>query len=174
MPLPLAAHIRAFYSLSSTPLSYDVVRARCSDLGWSIDDEDVRHCVLRVHFDRAVSVFVASLGPGQRFGRTIYLPLFYTEDTYDCMTGFPPGTKPDFDAAYDLAQSLFEEAIGTPGHTGTFEYFHGTYRFCVWRGAHAVLALIQDDFDVLFGSEITAWIIECAADDPLPSLPPHA
>ena len=100
--------------------------------------------------------------------------MFVTEDTYDCISGFPPDAKPDFDAAYELALSLFEGKIGTALHTGTFDYFHGTYRFAVWRGTYAVLALIQDDFDIQFGSEITVWIIECAADDPLPALPPHS
>ncbi len=47
------------------------------------------------------------------------------------------------------------------------------YQFAVWRGSHAVMALIQDDFDIQFGSEITAWIIECGEGDPLPDFPPH-
>lgn len=55
-----------------------------------------------------------------------------------------------------------------PFHTGTFDFFMGTYQFTIWRGTHAVLALIQDDFDVQFGSEITPWIIECKTGELLP------
>lgn len=173
MALPITAHIPALRSFCDAPLTYDVVRKHCLALGWSLDEEDRQHSVLRVRFDDAVSELVASLAPGQPFGRTIYLPLFCTEDPYDCITGAACGEKPDFDTAYALGRSLFETAIGTPLHTGTFNFFTGTYQFVVWRGTHAVLALIQDDFDVQFGSEVTAWIIECGAGDPLPELPPH-
>lgn len=170
---PLSAHLPALRSLCDAPLTYDEVRRRCLALGWSIDEEDDRNLVLRIRFDEAVSELVASLAPGQRFGRTIYLPLFCTEDPYDCITGASPDEKPDFDTAYSLGKSLFDTVIGTPFRTGTFEFFKGTYQFAIWRGTHAVLALIQDDFDVQFGSEITAWIIERGAGDPLPELPPH-
>ena len=112
MPVSLAAHIPALYSLANTPLSYDVVRTRCRELGWSIADEDPHNLVLHVQFDNAVSVFIASLGPGQKFGRTFYLPLFFTNDAYDCISGFPADAKPEFDAAYELALSLFEAKIG--------------------------------------------------------------
>jgi hypothetical protein len=155
------------------PLEYDVVRQRCLDLEWFLDEDDRRHHVLRVRFDDAVSELVASLALAQPSGRTIYLPLFCTEDPYDCITGATPGEKPDFDTAFSLGRSLFESAIGPAYRTGTFDYFEGSYQFALWRGTHAVLALIQDDFDVQFGSEITAWIIECAAGAPLPQLPPH-
>ena len=67
--------------------------------------------MLRVRFDDAVSELVASLAPGQCFGRTIYLSLFCKEDAYDCCTGAAPRAKPDSDTAHALGRSLLEKVI---------------------------------------------------------------
>ena len=79
-------------------------------------------------------MLVACLASDQECGRTVYLPLFYTEDGYDCITGRSHEPKPDFDTAFAIARSLFEEEISTPAHVGTFELFNNTYQCAVWRG----------------------------------------
>ena len=173
MSVPVSQHIESLFSFCHAPLTYEVVRRRALDCGWRLESEQPDDEVLFVEIDEGLSPLVASLAARQPFGRTLYLPLFCTEDPYDAVTGAAPTHKPDFDVAYSRAKSLFERALGAPARTGTFDFFEGTYQFAMWRGAHAVLALLQDDFDIQFGSEISAWIIECRAGDPPPDLPPH-
>jgi len=175
MPSPFSRIVADLFSLTSSDFSFDDVKRRVLQLGWRITEEVPRDFVLRVLIDDAVSELVASLDRKEEFGPTLYLPLFYTEDTYDGISEKKMRERPAFDVAFAMANEAATERLRPPTAAGRYGYPGQStdYSYSAWRGERGVLFLVQDDFDIQFGSEITAWLAPADRRDPIPRLPLH-
>ena len=98
---------------------------------------------------RPLTIFVQESGRSWAF-----VPLFYfDEDEED---------REPFDRAY---RSLVEQLTGiidAPFKTGQYSYPHRSgwpYSYSCWSLPDATVVLVQDEFDIQFGMDVSLWIL---------------
>jgi hypothetical protein len=173
---PFCRVVADLFSLTGSDFSFDDVKRRCLELGWTISEESPENAVLRVLLDDALSVLIAALDRRQEFGPILYLPLFYSDDPYDAILAREAHERLGFDAAFAVASETATSCLGAPTAAGRWGYPGRSqdYSYSAWRGQRGVLFLVQDDFDIIFGSEISVWLAPREPQEPIPELPLHS
>jgi hypothetical protein len=153
---PSEAAVAVLRAISHTGFAYAPTKALCGDAGWRLVDDEpdlgyVRYDMLLAadsDEQRPLSVLIAeSNSPPWAI-----VPLFYFEE-YD------EGREP-FDRAF---RTLAEQLAGFLGvaRSGEYSYPHRggwSYSFAGWSLADATLVLVQDEFDIQFGMDVTLWV----------------
>src|SRR5579871_669510 len=67
---------------------------------------------------------------------------------------------PAFDQAFRFVAEQLEQILGKSTAAGRYSYPHRTwdYSYCWWSLPEAELALVQDEFDIQDGLDVTLWI----------------
>ncbi len=67
-----------------------------------------------------------------------------------------------FDNAFRRLADGLEALVGPPFRTGEYKYRHRRgwpYLYSWWRLPDASLALVQDEHDIQFGTDVTLWVL---------------
>ena len=151
---PAVAVLRA---VSRAGFAYAPTKALCDAAGWRLVDDEpelgyVRYDMLLVAGSdelRPLSVLTAESGNTP----WAFVPLFYFEE-YD------EGREP-FDRAFHMLAEQLARFLGGMVRSGDYSYRHRaewSYLFAGWELADATLVLVQDEFDIQFGMDVTLWV----------------
>jgi hypothetical protein len=154
---PSESAVAVLRAISRAGFAYAPTKALCRGTGWELVDDEpdlgfVRFDMLLApgsDAPRLLSVMVA-----ESRGRPIaFVPLFFFEEYDD--------TREPFDRAF---LALFEQLAGLLGgapESGVYSYPHRagwSYSFAGWALPDATFVLVQDEYDIQFGMEVTLWV----------------
>lgn len=83
-----------------------------------------------------------------------YLPLFHFEDYED--------GRIVFDRVYDSLLQQTADLLGQPLLSGLYENLHRPgwpYKYAWWPLAKSTFALVQDEYDIQFGMDVSLWVL---------------
>jgi hypothetical protein len=154
---PSGDTISVLSEMARSGFIYRRVKELAQTAGWRITDDELDFGFvafeLHVEFDedpvRRLNVEVTDSGR-QAFA---FVPLFYFED-YET-------SRELFDLAFQTIRDQLTDIIGAPLTSGEHLCTHRNdwpYSFSLWSGDDAVFALVQDEFDIQFGMDVTLWI----------------
>lgn len=144
-------------AISRAGFAYAPTKALCEAAGWRLVDDEpglgyVRYDVfLAAGSDqwRPLSVLIAE----SKSLPSAFVPLFYF-DEYD------EGREP-FDRAFRMLSQQLAGFLGAASRSGEYSYLHRVgwpYSFSGWSLGEATLVLVQDEFDIQFGMDVTLWV----------------
>jgi hypothetical protein len=87
-----------------------------------------------------------------------FVPLFYFED-------YAIRREP-FDKAYQSLSEQLAGILGSPSSSGEYGYRHRrdwSYAYSWWSFSDATLVVVQDEFDIQFGMDVTLWALPAGA-----------
>jgi hypothetical protein len=76
-----------------------------------------------------------------------------------------------FDDAYRSLAERIATIVGPPTSVGEYRYPHREdwpYSYSWWSLEDAALVLVQDEFDIQFGMDVTLWVLHAGAVVKLP------
>lgn len=79
----------------------------------------------------------------------------------------------EFAAYFNAADQALQRSLGTPTSAGTYGYPHRTwlYNYSWWSLTDASLALVQDEFDIQSGFDVTLWVFRPGTPKRMPVSP---
>jgi hypothetical protein len=149
-------------AISRAGFGYQHTKELCQAGGWKlVDDElDVGYVAFRMGiapgqgFPARLAVEVAEGGRPPR----AFVPLFCFEE-YDT-------EREPFDLAFRSLSGQLACVLGPPISVGEYTYPHREgwpYSYHWWSLPDATLVLVQDEFDIQFGMDITLWVLPAQA-----------
>jgi hypothetical protein len=144
-------------SISRAGFAYACTKMVCEAAGWQLVDDEPELGYLTYSMDfatgleerRLLSVLIAeSNKPPYAF-----VPLYCFEE-YD-------ESREPFDLAYHGIAEQLAGFFGAATRSGEYSYPHRadwSYSFAGWSLADATLVLVQDEFDIQFGMDVTLWV----------------
>ena len=87
-----------------------------------------------------------------------FVPLFYFQE-YDAR-------REPFDQAYRSLSEQLVRVLGSSTSSGEYGYPHRkswSYSYNWWSLSDATLVLVQDEFDIQFGMDVTVWVLPMGA-----------
>ena len=152
---PSSEVIAAMRAIAQADFSYKESKAIGQAAGWTLMDDEP---------GLGFIAFKVSINAPDEFRRLAveiqensdqpeaFLPLFYYE-YYE--------SNPDpFDEAFRSLLNQLSGLIGKPSGIGEYGNEHRedwSYMYACWRLDDATLVLVQDEFDIQFGMDITLW-----------------
>jgi hypothetical protein len=144
-------------AVSRAGFAYAQTKALCEAAGWRLVDDEPDLSYVRYDMPLAA-------GSGERRPLSVliaesnkppfaFVPLFYFEE-YD------EGREP-FDLAFRTLAEQLAGFLGAAARSGEYSYPHRavwSYSFAGWALADATLVLVQDEFDIQFGMDVTLWV----------------
>jgi len=171
--VPDEAMLDALRALAHAEHGIEAAKEICSAAGWTLVDEEPGFARFQVD------------PPGSRGERHLvtvsrrpddpwpfaFVTLHYFEEGRD--------EEPEdidrapFDRVYRRVARRLTELLGRPYRAGEYQYpdvddWH--YHYSWWRLEEASLALVQDEFDIQFGMDISLWVLPAGIDVTLPVL----
>jgi hypothetical protein len=145
-------------AISRAGFSYQQTKELCQAAGWKLVDDEL---------DLGYVAFDMGMAPGPDFPRRLavevsesgrppraFVPLFYFED-YDV-------EREPFDRAYRSLSARLTSVLGPPASFGEYTYPHREswrYSYSWWSLTDATFVLVQDEFDLQFGMDVTLWVL---------------
>jgi hypothetical protein len=172
--VPSQDQFDVFRQIAGAGFEHTASKRLCSGAGWQLVEDEPDMGILQYF------LCVAPSGEGRRLlgvctpaaqgGPFIHLPLLYFPDEFE---GGDPAEhdRTSFDEAFCRLFDGVAAILGRPGRDGTFEYPHCSgwpYSFRVWRIPEAQVVLLQDEFDIQFGMDISLWLFPPEPDVSLP------
>jgi hypothetical protein len=144
--------------MAATGFAYTETKALAEAVGWPVTDDERE--LGYIWFGMPISggpavrqfVCVEVMESGRR--PRAYLPLFYFEN-------YESGREL-FDKVYQSLLQEIAETLGQPSQSGVYEYPHRPgwfYCYAWWSLANATFALVQDEFDIQFGMDVSLWVL---------------
>lgn len=163
---PVVAVLRA---IARAGFAYAATRSLCETAGWRLVDDERDLGYVRYNMPLATGSeelwLLMVLLAERNSPPWAFVPLFSFEE-YDT------GRKP-FDMAFRTLAEGLTGMLGTATLTGEYEYPHRagwSYSFSGWSLADAVLVLVQDEFDIQFGMDVTLWILPAGTHIQVPMM----
>jgi hypothetical protein len=160
--------LRAVLSIARTGFGYDTTTKLAAARSWELTEggSDLGYVRLNIEILRGEEPrsLVVEFGKddGPHFG---FLPLYRFEDLEK--------ENPESGAAFASASRDLEAILGAPSDSGEYGCSHRTWRYsyCWWSLRDAELVLVQDEFDIQDGFDITLWILPAGTPRRLPVRP---
>ncbi|MBN9523503.1 hypothetical protein J0H58_34150 [bacterium] len=154
---PSEASIAVLRAISRSGFSYAQSKSLCDAAGWRLVDDELDLGYVRYDMiltsesneQRPLSLLITESGTLP----FAFVPLFWFDEYAD-------GREP-FDRAYDALAGQITGILGTPTKLGAYGYPHRAgrpYFFAGWVLSDATLTLVQDEFDIQFGMDVTLWV----------------
>jgi hypothetical protein len=92
-----------------------------------------------------------------------FVPLLYFEDYKN--------QRQPFDEAFRSLSEQLSGILGPPSFCGGYDYRHRknwSYAYSWWSFSDATLVLVQDEFDIQFGMDVTLWVLPAGAPVEVP------
>jgi hypothetical protein len=154
---PSEAEVRVLRAISRAAFAYAPTKSLCKSAGWQLVDDEPDLGYVRYDMPtgtasgepRPVSVMIAESSKPP----FAIVPLFYLEE-------FDEGRE-SFDQAFDSLADQLARFLGAAAEVGEYRYPHRpdwSYSFTGWELPDATLVLVQDEFDIQFGMDVTLWV----------------
>ena len=165
--VPSEATVAVLRAISRAGFVYDSTKALCDAAGWELVDDEpdlgyVRYDVLDADGLKPRCVLSVQIaGDGSR--PWAFVPLFHFKN-YDA-------TREAFDQAFRTVSEKLIGLLGAASRSGVYSYPHRSgwaYSFVGWSLLDATLVLVQDEFDIQFGMDVTLWIQPTGAEVAVP------
>jgi hypothetical protein len=149
-------------AIARAGFAYGKTKELAGAAGWKLVDDELSLGYVRFdmhlapHQDsrRPLAVEVRESGKPPR----AFVPLFGFDDyEFD---------REPFDRAYRSLTEQLAGALGPPSRVGEYSYRHREgwpYSYAWWSLADATFALVQDEFDIQFGMDISLWVLPAGA-----------
>lgn len=154
---PSESAIAVLLAISRAGFAYEPTKMLCDAAGWRMLDDEPELGYVRYDMQLAVDskecrlLFVANAeGETAPFA---FLPLFYFDE-------FDRERKPLDQAFHTLIEQL-SAILGAAEQSGNYRYPHRKewpYSFAGWSLPDATLMLVQDEFDIQFGMDVSLWV----------------
>lgn len=165
---PSGEFLEVLRAISRAGFGYEQTKELASAAGWKlVDDElDLGYVAFEWRLGtgddnrRRLSVWVKK-GGGRPWA---FVPLFYFND-YDQV-------REPFDQAYQSLAEQLASLLGTPSSSGEHCYAHRNgwpYACSRWVLPDVVLDLVQDEFDIQFGMDVTLWVLPASQASEFPT-----
>jgi hypothetical protein len=161
-------HISVFLSLAQAGFAYDRVKELASKAGLELvhDEPELGYARfgIQIFAGEEPRHLVVDLGNDER-PPYAFLPLFVFPDQN--------GKSAEFDGAFQSVAEELVRVIGPSLESGNYGLSHRKwqYSYCWWSLPEAELVLVQDEFDILDGLDVTLWIRSASAPMALPMRP---
>ena len=161
-------HICILRSIAKAGFEYDSTKELASVGQWVLVDDEFDLGFLRFNIDifagesfRTLIVEIGKNG-GPQFA---FVSLFCFPDRDEQIA--------DFDAAFQSVTQDLERVVGDPSSSGKYGYQHRKwlYSYCWWSLPEVELVLVQDEFDIQNGFDITLWVRSTGTPKDLPMRP---
>jgi len=149
-------------AISRAGFAYQQTKDLCQAAKWKLVDDEL---------DLGYVAFNMGIAPGDDFPRRLvvevsesgrppraFVPLFYFEE-YDVQ-------REPFDEAYRALCEQLTGVLGQPTSSADYSYPHREgwrYLFIWWSLPDATCVLVQDEFDIQFGMDVTLWVLPANA-----------
>jgi hypothetical protein len=144
-------------AISRAGFEYAATKALCEDADWRLVDDEPDLGYVRYNITlaassptrRPLSVLIAERNQSP----WAFVPLFYFEE-YD-------QSRASFDQAFQTLEEQLTGFLGAATRSGEYSYPHRVgwpYSFAGWSLVDATLLLVQDEYDIQFGMDITLWV----------------
>jgi hypothetical protein len=150
--------VAVLLAISRAGFSYERTKELCEAARWKLVDDEL---------DLGYVAFDMGMAPGQDFPNRLavevresarrpraFVPLFYFEE-YDVH-------REPFDQAYRSLSEQLAGILGPPSSSGEYTYQHREgwqYFYTCWSLIDATFVLVQDEFDIQFGMDVTLWVL---------------
>jgi hypothetical protein len=154
---PSEAAVAVLRGISRAGFAYAPTKALCEGAGWPLVDDEPN--VGYVRYDmllgagsgerRPLSLLIAE----SSYRPCAFVPLFCFEE-YDAH-------REPFDTAFRTIAGHLAGFLGGVARSGVYRYPHRVgwpYSFAGWELADATLVVVQDEFDIQFGMDVTLWV----------------
>jgi hypothetical protein len=161
-------HVSALRSVAKAGFGLDNAKKLALSARWQLTDGELDLGYLR--FDIQILVGDSPRSLVVEFGKDdgpsfAFVPLLCFPDTNEQLTAF--------NAAFQSASTALQYVLGPPSDSGQYGYAHRKwhYSYCWWSLPEAELVLVQDEFDIQDGLDITLWILSAGTPRNLPVRP---
>jgi hypothetical protein len=143
-------------SISRAKFAYAPAKSLCEAAGGRLIDDEPQRGYVRFEIPlsddadarRPLIVLTENNEKPQR----AFVPLFYFDDDQEL--------RSEFDEPFRMLVKGLTDALGPPTDAGDYRYAHRvgwSYLFSGWSLQDATLILVQDEFDIQFGMDVTLW-----------------
>lgn len=150
--------IAVLRAISHAGFAYAPTKRLCDAAGWDLVDDEpdlgyVRYDMLLAagqDVRRPLTVQIAESGSPPWAS----IPLFYFDEYEDA--------REPFDRAFRSLSEQLAGFLGAASRAGVYRYPHRAewpYSFVGWSLPEATLVLVQDEFDIQFGMDVTLWVL---------------
>lgn len=102
-------------------------------------------------------------------GPFAFVTLFFFEEGRD--EELEDIDRAPFDRAYRRLAKKLSGLLGPPSRSGKYDYPHNDgwpYLYSWWRLEDCGVALVQDEFDIQFGMDVSLWVLPAGTEITLP------
>jgi hypothetical protein len=148
--------IEVMRKIARSGFDYQQTRGLGEAATWKLlDDElDLGYVAFDIHIDSCKAArrrLVVELSESGRQPRA-FVPLF----------SFEEHERETFDEAYKALAEQLTGTLGRVSHSGTYTYAHRAnwpYSYSWWTLSDATFVLMQDEFDIQFGMDVSLWVL---------------
>jgi len=156
--IPSRDAVAVLRAISRAGFSYQRTKELCQAARWKLVDDEL---------DLGYVAFEMGTVPGQDSHRRLavevsesgrlpraFVPLFYFEE-YDVH-------REPFDLTYRSLSEQLAGVLGPPSSSGEYTCPHREgwrYFYSWWSLTDATFVLVQDEFDIQFGMDVTLWVL---------------
>jgi hypothetical protein len=155
---PTKAVLEVLRGISRAEFAYTPTKELCETAGWQLVDDEPDLGYLRYSLApgasseerRLLSVLIAESNKPP----FAFVPLFFFEVYDRC--------REPFDLAFRTIAEQLARLLGAATRSGEYSYSHRadwSYLFAGWSLADTTLVLVQDEFDIQFGMDVTLWVL---------------
>ncbi|AMV23728.1 hypothetical protein VT84_04900 [Gemmata sp. SH-PL17] len=151
--------IVALRAIAHVGFAYEPTKDVCRSARWELIDDELDLGYLRYDMrptgapdelgSASLSIQVAESGSRP----WAFVPLYYF--------GNYRTSREPFDRAFQILSNNLSDALGAETRSGEYTYNHRSgwpYSFVGWALADATFVLVQDEFDIQFGMDVTLWV----------------
>jgi hypothetical protein len=161
--VPSRSQLEVLRGIAGAGFEYAATKRLCAEAGWQlVEDEPDLGFIQRFLWvgPSDVDRRLLSVGTPETEGSPhIYLPLFYFPEEQ----GGDPSEydRAPFDEAYRGLSDGVSMILGASRRDGIYEHAHRAgwqYSFRTWRVPEAQVILLQDEYDIQFGMDVSLWL----------------
>ena len=151
--------IAGLVAVAQCGFGYEAVKGIAASIGWRLDGDEPEFGYVTYQVPTGITATAGESRLCVLFRREgqapkALLPLFASEQFED--------DRPLFDSIFAATADRIAGVLGPRSSSGQYEYGHRVgwqYRYTTWAGAGATLVLVQDEFDIQFGMDVTLWTL---------------
>ena len=161
-------HVIALCSVAQGGFAYESAKAVASAADWELVDDERELGFLRFSIEilsgEERRALVVVFNPKEK-APFAFIPLF-------C---FPAEANQfaDFNSAFQSVAKDLDHILGKASCSGDYQYPHREWRYshCWWSLPEAEVVLVQDEFDIQNGLDVTLWIRSAGTPVKMPVRP---
>lgn len=161
-------HLSTLRAIAKAGFTYDTTKELAATNHWQLTEDESDLGYLR--FNVELLTGEPPLSAVVEFGNEerppfAFVPLFCFPEMNEQLSGF--------NNAFQFASWELDRLLGAPLMSGEYGFSHQDWQYLYrwWSTPEAELVLVQDEFDILDGYDVTLWILPAGTPKNLPVRP---